>query len=110
MIERYILSPEGIWLHKVTRKPMETRDGLFVPMVLSDTPSYTSPVTGKPIDGKAARREDLKRSNSREVDPGEYKPTYHSKERAIAHGREWEPRPAVDLGNGYRRLPATRER
>lgn len=39
--------------------------------VWSDLPAYRSPVTGAWIEGRAARREDLARTNSREVDPSE---------------------------------------
>ena len=33
--------------------------------VVADLPGYQSPTTGKWIEGRAARREDLKRSNAR---------------------------------------------
>lgn len=35
------------------------------PMIVPDLPGYESPVTGKWIEGRKARREDLKRTNSR---------------------------------------------
>jgi hypothetical protein len=35
------------------------------PMVIGDLPSYQSPVTGLWVDGRAQRREDLKRTGSR---------------------------------------------
>ena len=41
---------------------------------------YVSPVTGKVIEGRAARREDLARTGCREVDPSEYKPVYKNYE------------------------------
>lgn len=59
------------------------------PFVVSDTPGYKSPVGNGWIEGRAARREDLKRSGCREVDPSEYRPAYHSKATAERHGREW---------------------
>ncbi len=43
------------------------------PFVLGDLPAYTSPVTGAVIEGRTARRDDLRRHNCREVDPSEYK-------------------------------------
>jgi hypothetical protein len=58
------------------------------PFIISDTPTYISPVTGKPVDGRAARREDLKRSGSREVDPSEFKPVYRNAEFAKKRGLE----------------------
>lgn len=48
------------------------------PHVRGDLPAYRSPVTGKIIEGRAARREDLARSGCREVDPSEYKPVYRN--------------------------------
>lgn len=58
------------------------------PFILSDIPTYVSPVTGKPVDGRAARREDLKRSGSREVDPSEFKPVYRNPDFAKKRGIE----------------------
>jgi hypothetical protein len=49
---------------------------LPMPYVRGDIKPYTSPITGKTIEGRAARREDLARSGCREVDPSEYKPVY----------------------------------
>jgi hypothetical protein len=69
----------GRFVHKQTGKPMAVKNkGIFAPQVMPDTPEYISPVTRKPIVGRAARREDLKRAGCREVDPSEYKPTYIS--------------------------------
>lgn len=59
------------------------------PFIVSDTPGYKSPVGNGWIEGRAARREDLKRSGCREVDPSEYTPAYHNKSVAERHGREW---------------------
>lgn len=53
---------------------------LAFPYIRSDLPAYKSPATGKIIEGRAARREDLARSGCREVDPSEYKPTYRNYE------------------------------
>jgi hypothetical protein len=58
------------------------------PYIMRDTPAYISPVTRKMIDGRAARREDLKRSGCREVDPSEWKPIYRNPEFAKKHGKE----------------------
>ena len=46
------------------------------PYVASDLPAYKSPLGTGVVDGRAARREDLKRNNCREVDPGEFKPVF----------------------------------
>jgi hypothetical protein len=40
------------------------------PLVWTDLPGYESPVTGAWVEGRAQRREDLKRSGCREYDPG----------------------------------------
>ena len=110
MTQHYRLNADGVWIDKATGKPMETRDGLFVPTVLSDTPGYKSPVTGKPVEGRAARRNDLARSGSREVDPSEWKPVYQTERYARANRGEHEPRQAVDLGEGYVRGPVVNNR
>lgn len=103
MIARYRLSPDGTWLDKATGKPMVTPDIVVAPRLTRDLPTYKSPITGKPIDGRAARREDLKRSGSREVDPSEFKVTYESKTRAIANGGEHAPREMTKLEGNYMR-------
>lgn len=41
------------------------------PMIIRDTPDYLSPLGTGLISGRAARREDLKRGECREVDPSE---------------------------------------
>ena len=66
---------------------------IVAPRVISDLPMYISPVTRKPVEGRAARREDLKRSGCREVDPSEYKPVYRSKKMAERMGAldRWDP-------------------
>jgi hypothetical protein len=47
---------------------MPERDGLCMPQIIHDTPPYRSPIDGRPIGGRAARREDLKRNNCIEWD------------------------------------------
>lgn len=51
--------------------------------VMSDLPGYRSPLGTGWIEGRAARREDLKRGNCREVDPGEWSPRREVKRRDI---------------------------
>jgi hypothetical protein len=43
------------------------------PFVLSDIPAYKSPLGTGWVEGRTARREELKRSNCREVDPSEWR-------------------------------------
>ena len=46
-------------------------DGPTGMMIMGDLPAYESPIDGKVVDGRAARREDLKRTGCREYDPSE---------------------------------------
>jgi hypothetical protein len=66
------------------------------PMIIRDTPAYMSPVTRKMIDGRAARREDLKRSGCREVDPSEFTPVLRNERFAKKNGLQvgGDPLPA----------------
>lgn len=41
------------------------------PYVWGDLPEYISPLSMKPVDGRRARREEMKIHNVREVDPSE---------------------------------------
>ena len=41
------------------------------PYIRGDIPAYVSPLGTGVIDGRSARREDMKRGNVREVDPSE---------------------------------------
>ena len=63
----------------------DKRSDLAFPYIRGDLPAYRSPVTGKLIEGRAARREDLARSGCREVDPSEYKPIYKNYEFCQKH-------------------------
>lgn len=49
----------------------QTRESFRGVSVIGDLSEYISPVTGKPVDGRTARREDLARAGCREVDPSE---------------------------------------
>jgi len=48
-------------------------------MIQRDLPAYRSPLGNYMVEGRSARREDLKRNNCREVDPSEFKPQWRSK-------------------------------
>jgi hypothetical protein len=62
--------------------------------VQSDLPAYKSPLGTGMIDGRAARREDLKRGNCREVDPSEHKVEgYYTERFARATGKPLIERP-----------------
>lgn len=49
------------------------RSDLPLPYVIGDLPAYKSPLGDGIIEGRAARREHFKRTNTREVDPSEWK-------------------------------------
>lgn len=54
--------------------------------VVPDLPGYLSPVGAGWIEGRAARREDLKRTNCREVDPSEFDGKYRNPRFAKKYG------------------------
>lgn len=109
MRSRYVMRGETLYDRETGERAPDVPDILVSPMIRSDLPSYISPITKKPVDGRAARREDMARSGSREVDPSEYKPVYHNKKYAESAGGEWQPRAKPDLGEGYVRLKPTLE-
>ena len=85
-------------------KAMPTEERICAPMVVSDV-TYRSPLSGKEITSRSARREEMKRHNVREVDPGEFTPTYNSKKRADQSRRDHNPREKPKLEEGvYHRL------
>ena len=54
----------GTFVDKATGEEMIVPDGpVAAPRIIPDTPAYRSPIDGRMIEGKAARREDLKRNN-----------------------------------------------
>jgi hypothetical protein len=72
MTERLVWR-DGKWRDKKTGKPTKVKDenAICRPYIQPDLPAYMSVVSNKMIDGRTARREDLKRSGCREVDPSE---------------------------------------
>jgi hypothetical protein len=71
--ERYVYRG-GQFINKETGKPMEVpKRVIAAPMIASDLPAYMSPMGSGMIEGRAARREDMKRHNVREVAPDEWK-------------------------------------
>jgi hypothetical protein len=58
---RYVLR-NGDLVDKATGEPMKVHTAFIPrPYVMGDTKPYASPITGEIIDGRAARREDLKK-------------------------------------------------
>ena len=56
-------------------------------MLMPDLPTYLSPITGKPIDGRRARREDLKRNNCRPYEGREQEVKEAARRTAYAEAR-----------------------
>ena len=102
MSRRYVWRG-GQFVCRKTGEPMHKpfAGEITMPAMRGDLPEYISPVTGKPVDGRSARREDLKRSGCREVDPSEWRPKYHNEKFARKHGKmdqyegpaEWHTNP-----------------
>lgn len=65
----------GQWVDKATGEPMDVPDTIAAPLIIPDIPAYMSPMGSGLIDGRKARREDMKRHNVREVAPDEWKPS-----------------------------------
>ncbi len=104
MSQRYRLAPDGTWLDKATGEPMRAPERICSPVVVKDV-TYKSPLSGKEITSRSQRREEMKRHNVREVDPGEFTPTYNSKKRADQARRDHNPREKPKLEEGvYHRL------
>lgn len=64
---RYVWDRDASALVEVVAAPRASAG----PMVMRDTPGVKSPIDGKFIEGRADRREHMKRHNVREVDPSE---------------------------------------
>ena len=78
--ELVLVKVDGKW---VIDEPTEDKG----PMVFPDLPGYQSPVSGKWIDGRKARRDDLARTNSRPWEGLE-----QEKKEAAKHAAERERR------------------
>lgn len=61
----YVYDKElGIMVDKVTREPMVTGEWKPVtPMTFGDLPEYQSPIDGRVISGRRARKYDLEKNN-----------------------------------------------
>lgn len=72
MTERYVWR-DGKFRDKRTGKPMKVKhkNAVCRPYIQSDLAPYMSVVSNKMVDGRSDRREDLKRTGCREVDPSE---------------------------------------
>lgn len=70
------------------RLALPNRKTIEAPMIMRDTPEYISPVTGRPVDGRVARREDLKRSGCVEAEPPKKKNSFINPRYAARAGVE----------------------
>ena len=91
-MSKYIwVSGEG-WIPREQFKRPEP----VAPYVWSDLPEYISPMSLRPVDGRRARREEMKKYNVREVDPSERiegdrkEPSLAREERKILEARKAE--------------------
>ena len=84
----------GKLVDKKTGKPMKlsTKAIVSAPLVMPDTPGYWSVASDTWIDGRAARREDLKRTNCVEAGDMPRLNNGMAKNRDFArrHGLRWE--------------------
>lgn len=83
---RYIWDRAAMQFIDRDGQPMQTPDRVCAPLIQSDIKPYDSPLGTGMIDGRRARREDLKRSGCREVDPTEFKPKFVNKSWAAKRG------------------------
>lgn len=79
---RYVVDASGELVEVVAAPRGPSR----FPQIMRDIPEYKSPLGTGLIGSRSARREDLKRGNAREVDPGEYRPTYINPSFATKRG------------------------
>ena len=88
---RYRLS-EGRLVEVYTGEPLNTDNDYTpsVPYVISDTPGYHSPIDGKWIEGRAARRYDLESNGCVPSDPPKRPRPFLNKRFAQKHGLPFE--------------------
>lgn len=65
---RYVWDRDAGALVELVEAPRGASVG---PMIMRDTPGVKSPIDGKFVEGRADRREHMKRHGVREVDPSE---------------------------------------
>lgn len=88
----YVLR-NGRMVNKQTGEPLNDNDEYVpsVPYVAPDLPAYYSHASLKMVEGRTARREDLKRTGCREVDPSEGPKTCKTEKWARRLGVEHDP-------------------
>ena len=73
------------------------------PYVRGDLPEYMSPLSGKPVEGRSARREEMARHNVRELEPSErVKDQNKTKEMATAEKAQLDARQSFAMSDQAR--------
>lgn len=90
---------DGQWVNKFTGEAMlsenELKRPISMPMIISDIPTYRSPVDGRVISSRSERRDDLKRHNCVEWEPsmsptkGKYRNKEFCKKRGLQVSEEY---------------------
>lgn len=94
----------GTYWHNIETGETERPKASYV---RGDLPEYISPVTGKPVDGRAARREDLARSGCVEVDPPKRSRGFVNERFAKKHGAQVDPEAVASRKRPQRIDPRT---
>lgn len=81
---RFRWNPETSQVEEVTKYGERHAPHAF--QIMRDLPGYKSPLGTGWIEGRAARREDLKRGGCREVDPSEWRGGYRNPHFALKRG------------------------
>lgn len=68
------------------RKPPRKRGAFNTPRISGDYEAYSCPITGKPIEGRAAHRENLKRHGCRVLEKGESREAKRRREESFNAG------------------------
>lgn len=84
MRRRYVYDPD---LKEMVELALNSQFQVVAPAVFSDLPGYESPATGKWVEGKRARREDLKRSGCRPYEGREQESKEANRYKAEAERR-----------------------
>jgi len=80
----------GVMVDKATGEPMNTKPpegGFPCPRIIQDIPAYQSPIDGRYISGRKAKRDDLARHNC--VDAAELKTATGGKFRNKKFAEKW---------------------
>jgi hypothetical protein len=82
---------------------------MLTPTIIGDLPDYVSPVTGKVISGRAQRREDLRRTDSRPWEGMEQEKKEAARQQQYVEQRS-EQRLDEAAWRAYRELPVEKRR